>query len=177
VLAEYYCLMIWLETERLLFRDHELGDLEAHCEIESDPIYRWPQIVHPRAEIERGFRERWMRPKELGLRATVFKPDRRYIGVCGLYPHREDYQGRPDEATIAFYIARPYWHRGIATEAGRAWVAHGFEQLGLRRIEAGINAANGASLRVIEKLGFRWVESGGDHGIRWHNFELINPVS
>lgn len=168
--------MIWLETERLLFRDHEAGDLAAHCEMESDLIYRWPQVVHPRAEIERGFRERWMRPKELGLRATVFKPHGRYSGLSGLYPLRKDHEGIT-EAMIAFYIARPYWHRGIATEAGRAWVAHGFEKLGLRRIEAGINAANGASLRVIEKLGFRCVESGGDHGVRWHNFELINPRS
>ena len=79
------------------------------------------------------------------------------------------------EAFIAFCVARPYWGRGIATEAGKAWIAHGFETLGLRRIEAGVNAANAASLRVIEKLGFAWVRSGGDQGTRWHDFELRNP--
>lgn len=168
--------MVRLETERLLFRDHELSDLEAYCEIESDPLYRWPQPVHASAELERSFREAVLQPKELGLFATVFKPDGRYVGRCGLYPFRDD-QGeiQPDEAFIAFYVARPYWGRGIATEAGRAWIAHGFDKLGLRRIEAGINAANAASLRVIEKLGFRWVRSGGDEQTQWHDFELRNP--
>ena len=39
-----------IETERLLFRDHEPGDLIPFCEMESDPEYRRPQVVHPRAE-------------------------------------------------------------------------------------------------------------------------------
>jgi ribosomal-protein-alanine N-acetyltransferase len=168
--------VVRLETERLLFRDHEPGDLEAYCEIESDPDYRSPQVVHPRAELERSFRQTWLRPKELGLHATIFKPDGRYIGRCGLYPFRNSQDEiQPNEAFIAFYIARPYWGRGIATEAGNAWIAHGFEKLGITRIEAGINAQNIASLRVIEKLGFQRIRSGGDEKTRWHDFELRNP--
>ena len=165
--------MVRLETERLLFRDHESDDLDAYCEIESDPLYRWPQRVHPRTELERSFREVWLKPKKLGLHATVFKPDGCYIGRCGLYPFRDEHGVIvPNEALMAFYVARPYWGRGIATEAGRAWIVHGFEKLGVKRIEAGVNAENAASLRVIEKLGFRWIRSGGDEHTRWHDFEL-----
>ena len=165
--------MIKLETERLIFRDHELRDLEPYCAIESDPVYRSPQRVHPRAELERAFRETAMRPKEIGLHAMEFKPDGRYIGRAGLYPFRNQRgETQPGEAFIAFYIARPYWGRGIATEAGRAWITHGFEHLGITRIEAGINAANAASLRVIEKLGFTHLRSGGDEHTKWHDFEL-----
>ena len=167
---------IKLETERLLFRDHEPQDLEPYCEMESDAIYRAPQVVHPRAELERSFRETWLKPKALGLFATVFKPDSRYVGRCGLYPCRTpDGEIVPNEAVLAYYIARPYWGRGIATEASRAWVRHGFDVLGLNRIEAGVNAANVASLRVVEKLGFRLSRSGGDEHTRWHNFELYRP--
>ena len=164
-----------LETPRLLFRDHEPADLEPYCEMESDPIYRWPQAVHSREAHERSFRETWLRPKAMGLFATVYKPDSRYIGRCGLYPYRNDSNTIvPGEAQIAFYLARPYWGRGLATEAGAAFVAHGFEVLGLHRIEAGINLRNGASIRVIEKLGFTWVRSGGGEGggDRWHDYEL-----
>jgi [ribosomal protein S5]-alanine N-acetyltransferase len=168
--------MVRLESERLLFRDHEPGDLEPYCEIESDPLYRRPQKVHPRAELERSFREVWLKPKELGLHATVFKPDGRYIGRCGLYPFRNAHgEIVPNEAFMAFYVARPYWGRGIATESGKAWIAHAFEHLGVTRIEAGVSAENAASIRVIEKLGFRWLRSGGgDDGEhpRWHDFEL-----
>src|SRR5262245_59967876 len=79
-----------LETARLILRDHELSDLEAYCEMESDPVYRAPQIVHPRAELERSFRETWMPVKKMGMLATVFKEDGRYIGRTGLYPRRTD---------------------------------------------------------------------------------------
>jgi RimJ/RimL family protein N-acetyltransferase len=167
---------VHLETARLLFRDHELADLGPYCEMESDPVYRAPQPVHPREELERAFRNGPLRPKPFGLLATVFRPDGRYIGRCGLYPFRNERDEIvPGEAFIAWYLARPYWGRGIATEAGAAWIAHGFETMGLRRIEAGANAANTASLRVIEKLGFRWIRSGGDEHVRWHDFELWNP--
>jgi [ribosomal protein S5]-alanine N-acetyltransferase len=165
-----------LETDRLLFRDHEASDLEAYCAIESDPEYRRPQVVHLRSELERGFHEGWLPPKPMGLLATVYKPDGRYIGRCGLYPVRTD-DGLvvPGEARLAFYLARPYWGRGLATEAGRAFIRRGFSELGLSRIEAGMNADNLASVRVIEKLGFTWVRSGEGGGSRWHEYELRNP--
>lgn len=165
--------MIRLETERLLFRDHVPADLEPYCEMESDAEYRWPQRVHPRAEIVRSF-ETWLEPKPMKLFATVFKPDGQYIGRCGLYPLRNDQNEIvPGEANIAFYIARPYWGRGLATEAGAAFVKHGFEQLALHRIEAGINDLNIGSIRVVEKLGFKPARSGEGGGSRWHVYELL----
>jgi RimJ/RimL family protein N-acetyltransferase len=168
--------MIQLETERLLFRDHEPQDLEPYCEMESDPEYRWPQLPHPRAELERSFREGWLPPKPMGLLATVFKPEGRYIGRCGLYPNRDDNDKViPGEARLAFYLARPYWGRGLATEAAQAFVEYGFRELGLSRIEAGINANNAASNRVVQKIGFVWVRSGEGGGNAWHQYELRNP--
>lgn len=165
-----------LETERLLFRDHEDADMEPYCEMESDPEYRAPQRVHPREELERSFRERWLPPKPMGLLATIYKPEGRYIGRCGLYPCRgDDGEVIPGEARLAYYLARPYWGRGLATEAGRAFVLRGFNELGLARIEAGMNAANLASVRVVEKLGFVRVRSGEGGGNRWHDYELRNP--
>jgi [ribosomal protein S5]-alanine N-acetyltransferase len=169
--------MIRLETERLLFRDHEPADLEPFCEMESDAAYRRPQKVHPRAELERSFREAWLPPKPMGLLATVYKPDGLYIGRCGLYPLRtEEGEVVPGEAQLAFYLARPYWGRGLATEAGRAFVRYGFAELGLSRIEAGANAANAASNRVIQKLGFTRLRSGHGEGNDWHLHEMRNPT-
>ena len=165
-----------LETERLIFRPHVEADFSSYVVMESDPIYRSPQPVRSITEQERSFRQTWLPPSPMSLLATVYKPDGHYIGRCGLYPARDERdQIIPGDARIAFYLARPYWGRGLATEAGRAFVTHGFETLGLRRIEAGINAGNAASLRVIEKLGFQWVRSGEGNGSRWHDFELWNP--
>jgi [ribosomal protein S5]-alanine N-acetyltransferase len=162
-----------LETERLLLRQHQESDLEAFCEMESDPIYGAPQPVHPRAELERSFREAWLPPKSFGLLATVLKAEARYIGRCGLYPLRNDANEIvPGEGNIAFYLARPYWGRGLATEAGRAFVDYGFRQMRLSRIVAGINAKNVASIRVVEKLGFSWFRSGEGGGSSWHEYEM-----
>jgi RimJ/RimL family protein N-acetyltransferase len=165
-----------LETPRLLFRDHIAADLEPYCEMESDLLYRAPQPVHPRAELERSFRESVLPPKPMGLLATVFKPDGRYIGRCGLYPHRDD-DGKviPDEAVLAFYLARPYWGRGLASEAGRAFVKYGFNVLELTRIVAGAAVGNIASNRALENAGLLYTHSGGDDGHRWNSYELKNP--
>lgn len=169
--------MIRLETTLLLFRNHQEADLEPYCRMESDSEYRFPQIVHPRTELERSFRETWLIPKPMGLLATVLKSNKQYIGRCGLYPHRnEDDEIIPGEANIAFYLARPYWNRGLATEAGEAFIDYGFNNLRLSRIEAGMNASNLASIRVVQKLGFTWVRSGEGGGNMWHLFELRNKA-
>ena len=49
---------------------------------------------------------------------------------------------------------RGYWGRGLATEAGHAFVQFGFDELGLHRIAATIDASNDASAHILEGLGF-----------------------
>src|SRR5947209_17041690 len=99
--------MIILETERLLFRGHEEEDLEAYCEMMADPEFRRLSGGSPlsREEAETSLRsmiirqEAFLQPKPMGVFATVFKPEGRYIGRCGLYPHRgEDNVVIPGEA-------------------------------------------------------------------------------
>lgn len=47
--------------------------------------------------------------------------------------------------------------KGIATEIGAAVIAQGFGRLGLHKISARVTVGNGASERVLEKLGFEKV--------------------
>jgi RimJ/RimL family protein N-acetyltransferase len=58
------------------------------------------------------------------------------------------------EATLGYWIAKPYWGRGFASEAARAMVRHGFSELGLNALNAGYFAENPVSGRVLEKQGF-----------------------
>ena len=63
---------------------------------------------------------------------------------------------RPDgEMEFGYWIARPFWGLGYATEAGRAVIAMARDSLRLRRITAGHFVDNPASGRVLHKLGFR----------------------
>ncbi|MGZ5025183.1 MAG: GNAT family N-acetyltransferase [Chthoniobacterales bacterium] len=73
-------------------------------------------------------------------------------GAIGIHP-KEDVHRRTAE--LGYWIAEPYWNRGIATAAVRAMVDFGFETLPLDRIFAEPYANNLASARVLEKAGFQ----------------------
>ena len=154
------------ETERLYFRQHLPEDLDAYCAMEADEDFR--RYVggrpRPREEAEKRFMN-GLGPISDGLRmwATVYKPDSKYIGRCGIYPHFNHVsQAVPGEAALGLYLDKAYWGMGLATEAGRAFVAYGFEQHNLSRIVTAIDTRNEASVRVVEKLGFKldWTENG-----------------
>jgi len=55
---------------------------------------------------------------------------------------------------IGYWLAEPYWGRGIATEAVNLITAYAFKYLAIIRIEAGVFSKNTASMRVLEKAGY-----------------------
>ena len=57
-------------------------------------------------------------------------------------------------AELGYYIAEPYWGRGIVTNAVKEACAHVFANTDIRRIFAEPFAFNTASCRVLEKAGF-----------------------
>lgn len=57
-------------------------------------------------------------------------------------------------AQVGYWIAEPYWGRGIATAAVKAITARAIKEHHLLRIEAGVYAWNPASARVLEKAGY-----------------------
>jgi len=150
--------MILLETDRLLFRRHEPADIDAYCAMEMDPDVRRYVGGKPRTreEAEKRFLTGLEAvPNNLSMWATIYKPENKYIGRCGIYPHfNKDGNPIAGEASLGLYIAKPYWGRGLATEAGHAFVEFGFDKLDVQRIVTSIQAGNDASIRVIEKLGF-----------------------
>ena len=58
-------------------------------------------------------------------------------------------------AEIGYWLAEPFWGRGIATEALVATTGHAAAEHGLTRIYALPFASNTASCRVLEKAGYR----------------------
>jgi len=70
------------------------------------------------------------------------------IGATGYYP------GERGAAEIGYWIGRPWWGQGFATEAAEALIRHTFGA-GFRRLTCCHFVDNPRSARVIEKLGFR----------------------
>jgi [ribosomal protein S5]-alanine N-acetyltransferase len=75
-------------------------------------------------------------------------------GCAGLRPYRVD-EGVYE---LGFHIRTAYWGQGIAQEAALAVVKFGFETLGAKALFAGHHPDNGASRRVLAKLGFRFTQ-------------------
>jgi len=57
------------------------------------------------------------------------------------------------KADVGYVVARPFWGRGIATEALRPIVEWALAQESIYRVWALCDAENGASARVLEKVG------------------------
>jgi RimJ/RimL family protein N-acetyltransferase len=73
------------------------------------------------------------------------------LGTCSLYALEAAHR----RAEVGFALAREAWGRGVASEAVAALVDFAFTTLGLHRIEADVDPRNAASLRTLERLGFR----------------------
>lgn len=83
--------------------------------------------------------------------AIAPKADGMLIGTCGYYGlHRYHRRG-----AIGYELARPFWRQGIMTEALRAIIAYGFDEMDLNRIQATVMPGNTASVRLLEGLGFQ----------------------
>jgi ribosomal-protein-alanine N-acetyltransferase len=57
-------------------------------------------------------------------------------------------------AMLGYDLARPYWRRGLMTEAVTAVLRFGFEQMALNRVEALVMAGNVGSMTLLSRLGF-----------------------
>ena len=59
-------------------------------------------------------------------------------------------------AEMGYWIGKPYWGKGYCTEAVKAVIAYGFDEMELNRILAYHLTRNPASGRVMEKAGMRY---------------------
>src|SRR5262245_12274316 len=142
--------MLELETERLRIRPFVPGDWAAGHAYTSGPGARaflpdWPVTVE---ETQAFVRENLGENARMhGLAMTA---DDRLIGHMAFHP----WFG-PSTYEVGWAVDPAHQGSGYATEAARALLAHGFEQLGLHRIIATCQPQNVASVRVMEKLGLR----------------------
>jgi RimJ/RimL family protein N-acetyltransferase len=65
-------------------------------------------------------------------------------------------QGLRVEAALGYWLAEPYWHQGIMTEAAEAVLSHARRDLGIRRVWADYYEGNDPSRKVMERLGFHF---------------------
>jgi len=161
-----------IRTDRLLLRPFDLADagivqrLAGDFEVAKTSL----TIPHPYAD---GVAATWIVDHdanfERGLSLTlaiIMSAPSQLIGAISLRMEK-----RFSHAEMGYWIGRPYWNMGYATEAGRAVVDYGFRTLGLHRIFAHHMVRNPASGRVMQKLGMQYEGCMREHGMRWEKFE------
>jgi RimJ/RimL family protein N-acetyltransferase len=143
-----------LHTERLDLRRFHMEDAPAVCELAGDAAVarNTLNIPHP---YTLDAADAWIasRPEALERgEAVTFAITRQaeLIGAIGLTLEMDH-----DRAELGYWVGRPHWSQGFATEAAAVVLDWGFESLGLRRVHAHHFARNPPSGRVLQKLGMR----------------------
>jgi ribosomal-protein-alanine N-acetyltransferase len=158
-----------IETPRLLLRPFTLDDAEAYW-----PLVNLPEVLRytgeePKPSLDAVREIIASRPLNdykvhgYGRMACIEKHSGRLIGFSGL-KFVDDLR----ETDVGYRFLPECWGKGYATESGRALIAHGREVLGIGRIIGLVQPANGASARVLEKLGLayeRTFDPDDGHGL------------
>ena len=153
--------MTTVETERLLLRPLEMDDLDAFAPVWADAVVMRhigsgaPRDREGSQELLTRLVAHWDE-HGFGLWAVVPKGEPGPVGWAGLMVPSFLPSVLP-AVEVGWLLARPWWGRGLASEAGAAAIDWGFGGLGLDRLISIIYADNTPSLRVADRLGMtRW---------------------
>lgn len=143
-----------LATERLSLRRPNDGDVDAIVSIVGDweVARRLGRVPHPYGPADARFFLQHVVPTEW-VWAVALKGSDTLVGAIGLTPEEG-----ADTAELGYWLTPALWGQGVTTEAARAVVSYGFENLGLSVLTSGYFDDNPASGQVLCKLGF--VEAG-----------------
>lgn len=145
----------WIDvttTERLRLRPLQPADARRIAKLADDAglARMTAALPHPYALSDA---EAW-----LAAQADPRAPERNFavdlqgeglVGVIGFRPG-----GGASWPELGYWIGRPYWGAGIATEAASAALLWAYRDWGKRAVAAGHFTDNPASGRVLEKAGF-----------------------
>lgn len=145
-----------VETPRLILRKMTMADAQDMYDYSRDPRVSehvlWDahrSIQDSRAYLR--YIQRQYRNNEPSSWGIELKETGHLVGTIGyMWWNREN-----RSAEVGYSLARAQWNKGLMTEALRAVIRFGFEEMNLHRIEAQHETSNPASGRVMEKVGMR----------------------
>ena len=90
-----------------------------------------------------------------GMWAVIWKESGEAIGCVGYLPaSASNLKIAEDQAEVGYWIARPYWGKGICTEALQMVIDYCFNEKCFTTLRGDYFPSNPASGRVMEKCGF-----------------------
>jgi len=145
-----------LQTPRLLLRPFAESDANAIYALQSNArvLRYWDSPPwSERSRADAFIAEcRKMEDDGSGARFAVeTRGDSTFVGWCSMFRWNPVYRS----LGIGYCFDEPAWGKGYATETVRAMLHWAYDTLDLNRVEAELDTRNGASARILEKLGFK----------------------
>lgn len=164
-----------ITTSRLALRALTADDVDdffaVYSNVEVMRYWSTPPLPNKEAatdlinEIHEGFRNQQFLKWGIALRSndkvigsvTLFHPD---------FTHRR--------VELGYALGREFWRQGYMKESLAALLKYAFDDLNFHRIEADVDPRNGASIGILERLGF---QREGYLRERWHvNGEIQDAI-
>ena len=154
--------MLTLETERLTLRNWLETDVSNYMLLSQDVGYscfsppgrflaRTPGEAREKIETRMELFDR----QKLGKFPVFLKSTGEFVGTCGMEPFELD--GR-SEVELGYRLCLKHWGYGYAQEAAAAILRYGFGPLNHARVMAFVLPQNRASVKILEKLGFSYLQ-------------------
>lgn len=145
-----------METERILLRPWRESDSKALFKYASDPDVGPHAGWQPHKNEEESLEIIRTIFSGEGMWAVVWKESGEAIGCVGfLTASQSNLAIEEDQCEIGYWIAKPYWGKGICTEAMRLVVDYCHNKKGYTKLWGSYFPSNPASGRVMEKCGFQ----------------------
>ena len=146
-----------LLTERLILRSFSLDNAKDIYELNGDPDVMKYTGDKPFGSIEEAREfisnynhfEKWKR----GRLGVFLRENNTFIGWCGLKYHEDT-----GETDLGYSLKKVYWGKGYGTEAASICIKDGFTRLHLQRIYAEAYTENIGSIRIMEKVGMKFLK-------------------
>ena len=165
----------FLETKRLALKPIALSELDDLYALRSDPdVMRYIGKLQTREEVRDFIKlgQDYFDKYGLDFFSVFDKNTAEFIGQAGLFHFAFDTS--QSDIELAYRIHKKFWGQGYATEAAKALIKYGFEQLSLAKIMAMHHPDNLASQRVIEKSGLQYTKMIDYRGSRLPCYEIYN---
>lgn len=161
-----------IQTPRLGLREMSRTDIGFVSTMLADPeVMRYYPAPLSRSEAEEWLDRqlRRYRDDEHGLWLVEWRSSGQPVGQVGLAMQEVEGVREPE---IVYLVHRPFWRRGVATEAAKATRDFAFGRLGLSRVISLIRPQNVPSQGVARKLGMRLEREAVFKGLRHLVFAL-----
>lgn len=163
-----------LNTPRLILRPFRMTDTDDLAVLANDKeiALNTENFPYP---YEKYMAEKWINQhqefflinKKL-LLAIVTRKKQQLIGVIGL-----DVNTDHDRAVLGYWLGRPFWGQGYATEAAKRLLHYGFKELQLQRICSSHLKRNPKSGQVLKKLGMQYEGCQVNHIKKFEQYEDV----